>query len=65
MRIFLASHWQNCLLALLVLAVVIGCQGCTIHFKGKDVEFDAERQRVQSNRTYKLEKVTLFRVEDH
>jgi len=43
-----------------VLVVLAVCSGCTIHFKGKDVELDVERQRVEHNQTFELEKVSLF-----
>ncbi len=47
---------------ILVAAVVLSlsCHGCTIHFKGESVELDVERQRVETNTTYHLEKVELF-----
>lgn len=46
-----------------IIVVVLGLclSGCTIHFKASEVELDAERQRVQHNRTYELEKIELFR----
>lgn len=46
---------------ILLIAVLVCLSGCTIHFKGKDVEFTAERQRVQNNDTYELEKIELLR----
>lgn len=45
----------------LVCLILLCLLGCTIHFKGKDVEFTAERQRVQNNDTYELEKIELLR----
>lgn len=42
------------------LLIVILIQGCTLHFKATDLEFDAERQRVESNHTYNLRKVVLL-----
>lgn len=39
---------------------VVFCQGCTLHFKATDLEVDAERQRVEMNRTYELEKVSFL-----
>jgi len=47
-------------LLILVIVILACCSGCTIHFKGEKVEFDAERQRVQNNTTYELEKIALF-----
>lgn len=40
----------------LAVAVVVCCHGCTVHFKGKEVELDAH-----ANATFELEKVDLFR----
>lgn len=46
----------------ILLIVVLAClSGCTIHFKGKEIELDVERQRVQNNDSYELEKIELFR----
>lgn len=45
---------------ILVVVILACCSGCTIHFKGEKVEFDAERQRVQENATYQLEKIAVF-----
>ena len=46
---------------LIVLSVIMICfTGCTFHFKATDLEMDAERQRVQSNATYELEKVVFL-----
>ncbi len=46
---------------MIILAVlVVLLSSCTIHFKGKDIELDVERQRVDSNHTYQLEKICLF-----
>ena len=42
------------------LAFLLILQGCTVHFKATDVELDAERQRIQDNVTYELEKVVVF-----
>lgn len=44
------------------LFLLLFCAGCTIHFKGKDIEFDAERQRVNHNETYNLEKIVVLRM---
>lgn len=44
---------------LLVMAGVL-LAGCTLHFKATDLEVDAERQRVQHNRTYELTEVSLL-----
>ncbi len=46
-----------------VLVLVILFQGCTLHFKGKDIEFDAERQRVKNNVTYELEAMAFLHGE--
>lgn len=43
-----------------VLIVCVFISGCTVHFKATDLELDAERQRVNTNDTYKLEKVDIF-----
>lgn len=44
----------------IIVIVMSAClSGCTIHFKATDVELDAERQRVQRNVTYEIEKVDL------
>lgn len=45
---------------ILVLVVMICFSGCTLHFKATDLELDAERQRVKTNDTYDLVKVTAF-----
>lgn len=45
---------------ILVLVVLVCLSGCTIHFKGEKIEFDAERQRIQENATYELEAIALF-----
>lgn len=42
----------------IVLLVCLG--GCTIHFKASEVELDTERQRVESNASYELEKVAFL-----
>lgn len=44
----------------LVLVILLCLGGCTIHFKASEVELDAERQRVETNHTYELEKVVFF-----
>lgn len=46
------------LILLMVLGVLLA--GCTLHFKATDLELDAERQRVESNRTFELEAVSLL-----
>lgn len=46
---------------ILVMVLLACLSGCTIHFKASEVEFDAERQRVDNNHTYELEKVDFFR----
>lgn len=47
-----------------VLVLLLLFQGCTIHFKGESVEFDAEHEGVVSNHTYELEKVDIFSGQD-
>ncbi len=42
------------------LTVVFLLSGCTLHFKASELELDAERQRVETNRTYELEKVSFL-----
>lgn len=42
-------------LVALVLAGLVACQGCTIHFKATDVELDTEK-----NTTYMLERIDFF-----
>ncbi len=45
-----------------IIVALILCllSGCTLHFKATDVELDAERQRVQSNKTYDLVEVSFL-----
>lgn len=45
---------------ILIVLVCLCLGGCTIHFKASEVEFDAERQRVDQNHTYELEKVDFL-----
>jgi hypothetical protein len=45
---------------ILIVLILVALGGCTIHFKASEVELDAERQRVETNRTYELEKVVFF-----
>ncbi len=47
------------LFAIVVLAGILLSQGCTIHFKGKDVELDAV-----ANATYELQSVGLLDGKD-
>ncbi|MBA7590337.1 hypothetical protein ES708_32452 [subsurface metagenome] len=42
-------------LVAVVLAGVLACQGCTIHFKATDVELDTEE-----NTTYMLERIDFL-----
>ncbi len=42
-------------LVAVVLAGLLACQGCTVHFKAKDVEFEA-----CPDSTYELEKVDVL-----
>lgn len=43
-------------LAIVVLAGLLLCQGCTMHFKATDVELETQR-----NATYELESVDILR----
>ena len=49
-----------CFLALVVLAGLVACQGCTLHFKGKEVEMDAETTKI-----FYLEKADIFGGKTH
>ncbi|MBA7657288.1 hypothetical protein ES703_65223 [subsurface metagenome] len=44
----------------IILILLIVCSGCTIHFKGKELEMDAEPV-LSSNHTYDLEKIEFFK----
>lgn len=57
----LRRYLAKAFLLVLAVAALLCCHGCTIHFKGEKLELDVERQRVESNKTYHLEKVDLFR----
>lgn len=46
-----------------VIVVLLCLSGCTFHFKATDLEIDAERQRVENNVTYELEKVSFLHGE--
>lgn len=56
---------RNLVIVILVVVMLALLSGCTMHFKATDLELDAERQRVQKNKTYKLEKVTFLHGRDH
>lgn len=45
---------------ILVVIILTCLASCTLHFKATDLEVDADRQRVQTNDTYELEKVAFF-----
>ncbi|NVM23404.1 MAG: hypothetical protein HWN68_16670 [Desulfobacterales bacterium] len=59
-KLFFCSTPCSLLLKICLIIFVILLSGCTLHFKGKDIELDAERQRVQNNRTFKLDHVDLL-----
>lgn len=44
----------------LFVAVLLSVCGCSIHFKGTDVELDAETTRAEKNATFELERVAFF-----
>ncbi len=47
-----------------VILLVVLVAGCTVHFKGKDIELDTRPATpilAQSNHTYDLEKITLLK----
>lgn len=50
------------MIMVMVVCAVLG--GCTLHFKAKELELDAERQRIQNNVTYELQSAGLFDGED-
>lgn len=48
----------------LVVLLFVLVAGCSVHFKGKDIELDTkpiEPGLKMSNHTYDLEKITLFK----
>lgn len=48
----------------LVILLVVAVSGCTVHFKGKDIELDtkpATPTLAQSNHTYELDKIAVFK----
>ncbi len=45
---------------IIVMVLTVLLCGCTLHFKATDLELDAERQRVERNDTYELEKVAFL-----
>lgn len=51
---------RTILLTILLIWLFTALSGCTIHFKAKELELDADRQRIEVNHTYELEKVVLF-----
>lgn len=52
---------MNFLLKLSVIAfIALFISGCTLHFKGKDVELKTERQRVESNQAYELARADIL-----
>lgn len=51
---------MNFLGKMIIIVVCLLLSGCTLHFKGKDIEFDAERQRVQDNSTFELTDIVLL-----
>lgn len=47
---------------MIILAVIcLFLSGCTLHFKATELEVDAERQRVEGNTTYQLEKIFVLK----
>ncbi len=49
-----------CVCVVIAIAALLFLGGCTFHFKATDVELDSERQRVEKNLTYELEKVAFL-----
>lgn len=45
---------------IVIAVVVMLLSSCTLHFKASEVELDADRQRVDNNQVFELEKAELF-----
>lgn len=56
----LRRYLAKAFLLVVVVAALLCCHGCTIHFKGEKLELDMERQRVEYDSIYDLEKMDLF-----
>lgn len=59
-KLFFCFMHCSMLLSVLLLICLILLGGCTLHFKGEKLEFDADRQRVQVNKTFELASVNLL-----
>lgn len=59
-KLFFYSTVHSMLLRLCMIMLVLWLSGCTLHFKSKELEIDTERQRVQNNETFKLDKAELL-----
>lgn len=52
--------------SLIVLILLLASlPGCVVHFKAKELELETERQRVEVDRAYQLEKVVILNGRDH
>ncbi len=51
-------------LVTLLIWLVVVTSGCVFHFKAKEVELDSQRQRVQKDYIFELDKVVILNGKD-